>query len=74
MRTLKDKFTSRKFLMALVGIVTGIGIIVAGNTTEGIITVITSMISYLVTEGYVDIQSVKNIAESIANNVEEKND
>ena len=74
MRTFKDKLTSRKFLMALAGVVTGVAIIVSGNMTEGVITLLTSAISYIVAEGYIDGKSVQNIAENIIEVVEDVED
>jgi len=51
---MKQKFTSRKFLTALSGIVTGIFLILMGDTTEGATTVVSSVVAYLVAEGIVD--------------------
>ena len=57
------KFTSRKFLAAVAGVLTGIALIVTGNIVEGASTVITSVVAYIVAEGYVDGKAVKNTIE-----------
>lgn len=64
MKLFFSKFTSRKFITALVGVIAGIGVICTGNTTEGIITVIASVIAYLVTEGYIDAKAV-SVADEV---------
>lgn len=60
---LKEKFTSRKFLVAAAGIVSGVLLIVTGNTTEGVTAAVTSVVAYLAAEGLIDIAAVKSIAE-----------
>ena len=49
-----EKLTSRKFLTALAGLITGILLILSGETTEGTASVICAVISYCASEGYVD--------------------
>jgi len=56
---MKNKFTSRKFLTALTGLITGIILIVAGDVTEGVTTVVSSVVAYCIAEGYVDGERVK---------------
>lgn len=58
-----SKFTSRKFLAALMGVLTGIALIVSGNVVEGTSTLITAIVAYIVAEGYVDGKAVKNTIE-----------
>lgn len=68
------KFTSRKFLTALAGIFTGVGLILSGDVTEGVITVLSSIVAYLVAEGYVDGKNVSKapeIAEKVTDVVDE---
>lgn len=60
MNNLKSKLTSRKFLLALSGVITGIMLIASGNTTEGTTTLVTSIITYLISEGYIDAQAIKS--------------
>ena len=55
---MKAKFTSRKFLTALSGVVTGIFLILMGDTTEGATTVVSSVVAYLVAEGIIDSKRV----------------
>lgn len=57
---LKTKFTSRKFIACLAGVVTGLGLILSQNTVEGATTVVVSVISYLAAEGLIDAAAVKN--------------
>ena len=65
MKTLKTKLTSRKFLVAAAGIVSGVALIVSGSTTEGVAAVIASVIGYLAAEGYIDAKAVKATAEAV---------
>ena len=68
------KFTSRKFLTTLAGVFTGIGLIISGDTTEGVITLLSSIVAYLVAEGYVDANNVSKapeVAEKVTDAVEE---
>ena len=61
--------------MALAGLLTGVAILISGNMTEGLITLLTSIISYVIAEGYIDGKSVQSIAESVIEVVEdEEND
>lgn len=71
MKTLTQKLTSRKFLAAIAGIVTGAGVIASGNTTEGVIAVIASVVAYLVAEGYIDAKAV-DIANSVIEETKDK--
>lgn len=61
MKDLKTKFTSRKFMVAAAGVISGIVLIAGGNTTEGVTAVVTSVVAYLAAEGLIDIAAVKNI-------------
>ena len=71
MKKLIQKLSSRKFIAAIAGIVTGVGVIASGNTTEGVIAVIASVIAYLVAEGYIDAKAV-DIADSVIEETKEK--
>lgn len=53
---MKNKFTSRKFLTALSGVVTGIFLILMGDTTEGATAVVSSVVVYLAAEGLIDVR------------------
>ena len=60
--TLK-KVSSRKFLVAASGVVSGIVLIAGGNTTEGVTAIVTSVVAYLAAEGLVDMAAVKKQSE-----------
>ncbi len=62
MNTLKPKLTSRKFLVAVAGIVSGIVLLSNGSTTEGMTTIVASVVAYLAAEGLIDFAGVKNKA------------
>ena len=64
MKYILKKFTSRKFIASLIGVITGISVIASGSTAEGIIAVLASIIAYLITEGYIDAKAV-DIADSV---------
>lgn len=66
-----QKFTSRKFIASLTGILTGIGVICSGNVVEGIVTVLASILAYLITEGYIDASAVSMI-DKVAEETKEK--
>lgn len=59
---LKSKLTSRKFLVAVAGIVSGIVLLSNGSTTEGMTTIVASVVGYLAAEGIVDFAGVKSKA------------
>lgn len=65
-KTFKEKLTSRKFLAALSGVLIGLGVLVSGETVEGTVTILTSILGYLIAEGYVDGKAVKDGAEAIS--------
>lgn len=60
-----QKLCSRKLWMAIAGIVTGIAIIFGVDTTEinvisGAVLSVVSVVTYIVTEGKIDAEGVKN--------------
>lgn len=74
MQNLKTKLTSRKFLIAAAGVVSGIVLIANGNVTEGVTSIIASVVAYLAAEGLVDMAAVKKTvaqAEIVADKMEE---
>jgi hypothetical protein len=71
MKTLKSKFTSRKFLVCVAGILTGIGVVISGNTIEGVSTILASIIAYLVAEGYVDAKAIQ-VTDEVIDTIKEK--
>lgn len=60
-----EKFTSRKFIVSLIGVLIGVLTCYNGQYTEGATIVCTSIIGYLAAEGYVDSKAVKKIVEVI---------
>lgn len=73
---MKNKFTSRKFLAMIAGILTGLGLILSGSVTEGTVAVVSAIVAYLVAEGYIDAKAVKttldgsqDVIEGVVDNV-----
>ena len=66
MKNLKTKLTSRKFLIAVSGVISGIVLVASGNATEGMGAIVASVLGYLVAEGYIDGKAVKAVAEAAA--------
>ncbi len=56
---MKEKFTSRKFLIAVGGIAGGVLLILGGNISEGVTAIVTSVVGYLAAEGLIDLAAVK---------------
>lgn len=71
MKSLKQKFSSRKFIVCLTGILTGIGVAISGNVVEGVSTVLVSMITYLIAEGYIDAKAL-DVGDNVIDEVKEK--
>ena len=63
MESALKKVSSRKFLVAVSGVVSGIVLIAGGNTTEGVTAIVTSVVAYLAAEGLVDMAAVKKQSE-----------
>ena len=64
------KLTSRKLWMALAGVVTGIAMAFGADasdiqTVTGAVTAIISLVTYIITEGKVDAEDVKNTVISV---------
>lgn len=71
------KFTSRKFIAMVAGVLTGIGVILEGSTVPGITAVIVAVVSYLIAEGYIDakaVNTVKDVVDGVADEVEDKDE
>jgi len=80
-RTLKEKLTSRKFLLTLVSVIAGIAGLITGSdgvaeyiTEVGLIVVPT--IVFVAAEGKIDAASVRKITETISEvtRIEKEND
>ena len=70
-----EKFTSRKFIVSLIGVLIGVLGIFSGQYTEGATMVCTSIIGYLVAEGYIDakaVQQVIKVADEVTDGVKEE--
>lgn len=69
------KLSSRKFWMALAGVATGIAMALGVDggditTVAGAITAVASVITYIITEGRIDAEGVKNAVEATENAVD----
>ena len=69
------KLTSRKLWVAIAGIATGVALVLGvdgGDITNvaGAITAVASVVTYIVTEGRIDAEGVKNAVEATENAVD----
>lgn len=69
------KLTSRKLWMAIAGVATGIALALGADASEiqtitGAVTALVTAVAYIVTEGRVDAESVKNAVESVQDAVD----
>jgi hypothetical protein len=69
------KLSSRKLWMALAGIATGVAMALGADSTDvsevaGAVTAIVSVVTYIVTEGKIDAESVKNAIIEIQDGVD----
>lgn len=62
---MKEKLTSRKLWVAIAGIIAGVAMIAAKNTVEGTAMVISSVLGYLIAEGYIDAKAVGGVIGEI---------
>lgn len=65
MKTIIQKLTSRKLWMALAGVATGVAMAFGVESTDigtvaGAVTALISVVTYIIAEGKVDAESVKN--------------
>ena len=72
MKNLKEKLTSRKFLVAAAGVVSGLILIISGNVEEGSTTIIASAVAYLAAEGIIDAVAVKKAVDEAWNALEQE--
>ena len=66
MRSKLKNLLSRKFLAALISIITGIVTITQGQTVVGASLIAVAVISYLIAEGYIDAKSAAATAAAVA--------
>ena len=75
MNDILKKLTSRKLWMAIAGVATGIAMALGVDGSDitavaGAITALVSVVTYIVTEGKVDAEGVKNTVIEIQNAAE----
>ena len=75
MGTLKRKLSSRKLWAAIAGIVTGLAMVFGLDervitTVAGAVVSVASVITYIVTEGKVDAESVKSAIDGVGEVIE----
>ena len=61
-----SKFISRKFIVTLIGVFSGILTIQQGEITAGATLIGTALFGYLIAEGYIDAQSAKSANSDVA--------
>ena len=69
------KLTSRKLWMAIAGVATGIALALGADASEiqtvtGAVTALVSAVAYIITEGKVDAESVKNAVDGVQDAVD----
>ena len=67
--TIWKKLTSRKLWMAIAGVATGLALVLGvdgGDISDvaGAVTAVASVVTYIITEGKIDAEAVKNAAEA----------
>lgn len=72
MKAILKKLTSRKLWLAIAGVATGIALALGADATDiatvaGAVTSVVSVAVYIITEGKVDAEGVKNAVESVQN-------
>lgn len=75
----KRKLSSRKFLAAVAGVVMGLAMVFGLDegtisNVAGAVVSVASVVAYIVAEGKVDAESVKNSVENVQNAVESVGD
>lgn len=68
---MKAKLTSRKLWVAIAGIISGIVLMVNGNTVEGASTLVASVVGYLLAEGFIDAKRVKTVIDSTEEDIKD---
>lgn len=75
MKEILIKLTSRKLWMAIAGVATGVAMVLGAETSEigeiaGAVTALISAVTYIIVEGNVDAESVKNAIVEIQEGIE----
>ena len=71
------KITSRKLWLAIAGVATGVAVILGVDGSEisnisGAVVSLASVMTYIITEGKIDSESVKNIVKEATSDVNSK--
>jgi hypothetical protein len=72
---MKKKLMSRKLWLAIAGLATGLALVLGVDggdisNVAGAVTAVASVITYIVTEGSIDAEAVKNAVEATDNAVD----
>jgi drug/metabolite transporter (DMT)-like permease len=75
MHNILRKLSSRKFWIALAGITTGVAMALGAdgsdiNAMTGAVTALISAVTYIIVEGKIDAESVKNTIEDVQTGIE----
>lgn len=75
MEKIIQKLTSRKLWLAIAGIATGVAVALGADGSEistvaGAITALVSAVTYIITEGKIDAEGVKNAVENTQTAIE----
>ena len=75
METLKQKLSSRKLWAAIVGIIMGVGMIFGLDgevieTVSGAVLAVGSIVAYIMAEGKIDAERVKNAVDKVQDAVD----
>ena len=75
MKEILRKLSSRKLWMAIAGVVTGVAMVLGADANEiatiaGAVTSVVSVVTYIVTEGKIDAEGVKNAVEATQDAIE----
>lgn len=73
--SMKQKLSSRKFWAAVAGVVTGLAMVFGLDetiisTVAGAVVSVVSVMTYIITEGRIDAESVKNAVTEIQQGIE----
>jgi phage shock protein PspC (stress-responsive transcriptional regulator) len=79
MEVLKRKLSSRKLWAALAGIVTGLSMVfgldeTVISTVAGAVVSVMSVMTYIITEGKIDAEAVKNTVDDVKDAVDKIDD
>ena len=64
LKKLLKKLSSRKFLISIGGVASGLLLIINNEVTEGTTVICTSIVGYLAAEGIIDVKALKNTEDA----------